>query len=66
MAIVQTYKCSNGATVHICDDAYAGISKEEMRRRQQHFIKTAKELFIKNEIRRLQQEQEAAEQAKNE
>lgn len=64
MAIVQTYKCSNGATVHIHDDAYVGVPVEEIRRRQQEFINTAKELFIKNEIRRIQQEQEAA-QAKS-
>ena len=57
MAIVQTYKCSNGATVHIYDDAYAGVPVEEIRRRQQEIIKTAKELFIKNEIRRIQEEQ---------
>lgn len=60
MAVVMEMKCSNGATVRIHDDAYAGISKEEMRRRQQEFINTAKELFIKNEIRRIQQEQETA------
>ena len=65
MAVVREIKCSNGAIVRIHDDAYVGVPAEEMRRRQQEFINTAKELFIKNEIHRIQQEQETA-QAKNE
>lgn len=59
MAVVMEMKASNGATVRIHDDAYAGISPEEMRRRQREVIETAKRITINAEIRRIREAQEA-------
>lgn len=59
MAVVMEMKASNGATVRIHDDAYAGISPEEMRRRQREVIETAKRIAINAEIRRIREAQEA-------
>lgn len=60
MAVVLEMKASNGATVRIHDDAYVGVSPEEMRKRQQAVIETAKRITINAEIRRLREAQEAS------
>lgn len=60
MAVVLEMKASNGATVRIHDDAYAGVSPEEMRKRQQAVIETAKRITINAELRRLREAQEAS------
>ncbi|MDE6764107.1 MAG: hypothetical protein K2J73_10585 [Oscillospiraceae bacterium] len=59
MAVVLEMKASNGATVRIHDDAYAGISPEEMRKRQQALIECAKRITINAELRRLREAREA-------
>ena len=59
MAVVMEMKASNGATVRIHDDAYAGISPEEMRRRQNEVFETAKRIVINAEIRRIREAKEA-------
>lgn len=61
MAVVMEMKASNGATVRIHDDAYTGISPEEMRRRQREVIETAKRIAINAEIRRIREAKEAKE-----
>ncbi|MEZ3454302.1 MAG: hypothetical protein K1W17_08025 [Oscillospiraceae bacterium] len=61
MAVVLEMKASNGATVRIHDDAYAGVSPEEMRRRQQRIIECAKRISINAELRRMHEVQEAQE-----
>ena len=58
MAVVMEMEASNGATVRIHDDAYAGISPEEMRRRQREVIETAKRIAINAEIRRIREAKE--------
>ena len=58
MAVVLEMKASNGATVRIHDDAYAGISPEEMRKRQQALIECAKKITINAELRRLREARE--------
>ena len=65
MAIVQNFKCSNGAEIYIHDDAYAGISEEEMQRRQRELLECAKKIMINEEIRRIR-EAESAEEASDE
>lgn len=60
MAVVLEMKASNGATVRIHDDAYAGVSPEEMRKRQQAVIETAKRITINAELRRLREAKEAS------
>lgn len=60
MAVVLEMKASNGATVRIHDDAYVGVSPEEMRKRQQAVIETAKRITINAELRRLREAQEAS------
>lgn len=60
MAVVLEIKASNGATVRIHDDAYAGVSPEEMRKRQQAVIETAKRITINAELRRLREAKEAS------
>lgn len=59
MAVVIEMKASNGATVRIHDDAYIGVSREEMRKRQQAVIETAKRITINAELRRLREAQES-------
>lgn len=59
MAVVMEMKASNGATVRIHDDAYVGVSPEEMRKRQQAVIECAKRITINAELRRLREAQEA-------
>ncbi len=59
MAVVMEMKASNGATVRIHDDAYAGISPEEMRRRQQRIIECAKRITINAELRKMREAQES-------
>lgn len=60
MAVVLEMKASNGATVRIHDDAYVGVSPEEMRKRQQAVIETAKRITINAELRRMREAQEAS------
>lgn len=59
MAVVMEMKASNGATVRIHDDAYIGVSPEEMRRRQREVIETAKRIAINAEIRRIREAKES-------
>lgn len=59
MAVVIEMKASNGATVRIHDDAYIGVSREEMRKRQQAVIETAKRITINAELRRLREAQKS-------
>lgn len=53
MAIVRTIVTSKGATVHISDAAFAGVSNEELERRRKKFYKIAEEIFMKAELRKL-------------
>ena len=53
MAIVQSFKCSNGAEVTVHDDAYSEISDEEMQRRQREIIECARKIIVSAEIRRI-------------
>lgn len=59
MAIVETIIAKNGATVHISDAAYAGVSKEELDRRREYMEKVAREIAIKNHIRETLAKKEA-------
>ena len=61
MAIVQSFKCSNGAEVRVHDDAYAEISEEEMQRRQHEILECAKKIIIDAEIRRIRESESAGE-----
>lgn len=61
MAIVQNFKCSNGAEIIVCDDAYAEISDEEMQRRQREMLECAKKIMINSEIRRIREAETATE-----
>ncbi|MCM1024680.1 MAG: hypothetical protein NC395_11590 [Prevotella sp.] len=61
MAVVTEMKASNGATVRIHDDAYTGVSREEMRKRQQAVIECAKRITVNAELRRLREAREARE-----
>ena len=61
MAIVQSFKCSNGAEVYIHDDAFSGISEEEMQRRQREILECAKKIIIDAEIRRIREDESAGE-----
>lgn len=59
MAIVQSFKCSNGAEICVHDDAYAEISEEEMQRRQRELLECAKKIIIDAEIRRIREAESA-------
>ena len=61
MAIVQSFKCSNGAEIFVHDDAYAEISEEEMQRRQREMLECAKKIIIDAEIRRIRKAESAGE-----
>lgn len=61
MGIVRTIKCSNGATVRIHDDAYAGIPDDEILRRQQELLGCAKKIIMNAEMRRIREMQSAEE-----
>ena len=53
MAIVQSFKCSNGAEISVYDDDYAEISDEEIQRRQREVQECAKKIIINAEVRRI-------------
>ncbi|MCH5194313.1 MAG: hypothetical protein J1F11_10150 [Oscillospiraceae bacterium] len=57
MAIVQSFKCSNGAEICVHDDAYAEISDEEMERRKHEIIECAKKIIINAEIRKIRKKE---------
>ena len=59
MAIVRTIVTSGGAVVDISDAAYAGVSEEELERRRKNFYKIAEEIFIKAELKKLREAEEA-------
>lgn len=61
MAVVMEYIAKTGAHITVMDDAYAGISEEEMAHRWQRVEEVARQIAVNNEIRRLQRE--AREQA---
>ena len=56
MAIVKDFYASNGAHILVDDSGYAGISEEEMQRRRQLMIDTARQIAINIEVRRIQAE----------
>ncbi len=58
MAIIKRFIASNGAHIEVDDSAIAGVSKEEMQKRIDLMLKTAKEIAIKNELRRLAAERD--------
>jgi hypothetical protein len=41
VAIVKEYKSESGTRIQICDDAYAGCSPAEIRRREEEVRRTA-------------------------
>lgn len=41
MAVVMTYTTPKGTRIEFCDDAYAGCSEEELRRRKEEIQRTA-------------------------
>lgn len=53
MAIVQSFRCSNGAEINVYDDDYAEISDEEMKHRQSEVQECAKKIIINAEVRRI-------------
>lgn len=53
MAIVQSFKCSNGAEISVYDDDYAEISDEEIQRRQREVQECASKIIVNAEIRRI-------------
>lgn len=62
MAVVMEYIAKTGAHITVKDDAYAGISEEEMARRWQRVEEVARQIAVNNELRRLKREaQENAE-----
>lgn len=63
MAIIKEYRASNGAMIYVDDSAIAGVSKEEMQRRVQRMLDTAREIAINCEVRRIQAEREKAKQS---
>lgn len=61
MAIIKQFHASNGAMIYVDDSAIAGVSKDEMQRRKQLVLDTAREIAINIEVRRIKAEREAAE-----
>ena len=59
MAVVMEFVASNGAHVTVLDDAYAGVSKEEMAKRWERVEEIGRRMAINNEIRRIKLEREA-------
>ena len=53
MAIVQSFRCSNGAEISVYDDDYAEISDEEIQRRQREVQECAKKIIINAEVHRI-------------
>lgn len=58
MAVVMEFTASTGAQITVLDDAYAGVSEEEMARRWQRVEEVARRIAINTELRRLKQEKE--------
>lgn len=56
MAIIKEFRASNGAMIYVDDSEIAGVSKEEMQKRVQLMLDTAREIAINCEIRRIQAE----------
>ncbi len=56
MAEVSDFTVGTGARVIVKDDAYAGLSDEEMAQRWRRVDELAMELAVNNEIRRLKRE----------
>lgn len=56
MAVVMEYVAKTGAHITVLDDAYAGISEEEMARRWQRVEEVARQIAVNNELRRLKRE----------
>ena len=53
MAIVMEYTTPRGTKIEFCDDAYAGCTPEELRRREEEIRRTAWRCWAKlHEIRR--------------
>lgn len=59
MAIVRTIVTSGGAVVDISDAAYAGVPAEEIERRRKNFYKIAEEIFMRAELKKLREAEEA-------
>lgn len=53
MAVVCTIVCSDGVLVNIHDDEYAGLSEEEINRRQRETAELAEKLLIDAELRKI-------------
>ena len=58
MAVVMEYVAKTGAHITVLDDAYAGVSEEEMARRWQRVEEVARQIAINTELRRLKREAE--------
>ena len=56
MAVVMDYIAKTGARIVVKDDAYAGVSDEEMARRWKNVEEIAQRMAVNNELRRLEQE----------
>lgn len=59
MAVVMEYTAKNGAQIVVLDDAYAGVSDEEMAERWRRVEECARQIAINTEIRRIKSEREA-------
>ena len=66
MAVVKEFIASNGAHITVLDDAYAGVSDEEMAERWKRVEEIGRRMAINNEIRRRKREAEAQAAAKSE
>ena len=62
MAIVQSFKCSNGAEIRVHDDAFAEISEEEMERREHEIMECARKIIVNAEIRKIRKEESESDQ----
>ena len=62
MAIVQIFKCSNGAEIRVHDDAFAEISEEEMERREHEIMECARKIIVNAEIRKIRKEESESDQ----
>ncbi len=56
MAIIKTFRASNGALITVDDSEIAGVSKEEMDRRIKRMLDVAREVAINTAIRRAEAE----------
>lgn len=59
MAVVMDFYTEAGARITVLDDAYAGVSDEEMAERWRRVEECAREIAINTEIRRIKREKEA-------